>query len=123
MTTMPNRVTDSHRHSSQVLLAAYDGPRTRGRAERIRVGHAALRSAWRDCPDHIDEAVESARAILRVPRRDRTRANGQGRAMSKRAIDVPDELWFPALAAAHARGVTLASVVRDALEDLVEAGA
>jgi hypothetical protein len=46
------------------------------------------------------------------------RPNGSGRA-GKRSFDVEDELWFAAVDAAHTRGVSLASVLRSALEDHV----
>ena len=47
------------------------------------------------------------------------RPNGAGRA-GKRSFDVEDELWQAGLAAAHKRGVSLASVLRTAIAEFVD---
>lgn len=61
-------------------------------------------------------AQPTEKPIIRRP--DGKRPNGSGRA-GKRSFDVDDELWFAAIAAAHKRGVSLSSVLRGALENLV----
>lgn len=47
------------------------------------------------------------------------RPNGTGRA-GKRSFDIDDALWFRGIAAAHKRGVSLASVIRQAIQDFVD---
>lgn len=54
-----------------------------------------------------------------VVRRPGKRPNGSGREQH-RAFRVSDELWLAARDVAHARGVTLAALLRQALEDIVE---
>lgn len=44
------------------------------------------------------------------------RPNGTGRA-GKRSFDIESELWFRGIRAAHKRGISLASVIRKAIED------
>ena len=69
-----------------------------------------------DAPPATDTDSQTRATVVRRP--GPKRANGTGRA-GKRSFDVDDELWFAAVAAAHARGISLASVLRGALEDLV----
>lgn len=44
------------------------------------------------------------------------RPNGAGR-LPKRSFDIDDQLWFRGIRAAHKRGVSLASVIRQAIDD------
>lgn len=120
MTARPAKVTTRHRELATALVEAVAAPRARGRAARIAEAHQAMREGWRECPEDLPAAVESARAILSVIRRDK-RAHGSGRE-DNRVFRVSDKLWEAGQAVAKAEGRTLAAALREFLEDYVARG-
>lgn len=62
-------------------------------------------------------AQPAEKPVVRRP--DAKRPNGTGRA-GKRSFDIDDQLWFRGIAAAHKRGISLASVIRKAVQDFVD---